>query len=204
MKNTVFIFLILMISSCEKDDSVSQVKYAYLNETLRTNFAFNKGSYWVYQNSTNEIDSVVLINSKTGFTSPCPRNQCAKNEFIELNFSSVTKKTSYNHYLMSNYIKYNGGGDWGEDGQPVYISEKESNFEFNGLIVGKTLDSLMILNTMYYNIEKMSVRAERQFQKEFKYNRDLYFVPSVGVVRQVIYDPVNGTETWDLKNYRIE
>jgi len=193
-----------MISSCKKNDPVSEVQYTYLNKSLKSNFTFNEGSYWVYQNQTMQKDSVVLTNSKTGFTSTCPGNDCSKSEFIALTFNNVTRGTSFNHYLISSYIKYNGGGAWGQYGQPIYITGENLGYEFNGLVVGEKLDSLLVMNVMYYNVEKMSVNADEQFQHVFEFNRDFYFVPSIGIVKQVIYDTINGTETWELKSSRIK
>lgn len=57
---------------------------------------------------------------------------------------------------------------------------------------------------MFYNVEKMYVQADKQYQNEFEYDRCFYFAPSIGIVRTVINDTVNGTITWDLKNYNIQ
>tara|TARA_B110001469_G_C9502648_1_gene250905 strand:+ start:63 stop:674 length:612 start_codon:yes stop_codon:yes gene_type:complete len=203
MRNIVFILLVLMITSCKKDELENQINYSYINETLKSNFSFDEGSYWVYQDQAMNIDSIVLINHETGFTSTCP-GACSRNEFIELTFENLTQRTSFNHYLLSDFTRYNGGGSWGQNGQPIYILDRDEEYEFNGLTVGERLDSLMILNTIFYNLEKMSVHADMQYQNEFEFDRDFYFVPSVGIVREVIYDTINGTKIWDLKNYYIE
>jgi hypothetical protein len=204
MRNLIIIFLILMISSCKKNEPEGEIRYSYINETLKNNFNFNEGSSWIYQDQSLNLDSVVLANYQTGFTSICPDNECSRNEFVKLTFENLTQGTSFNHYLLSNFTRYNGGGSWGQDGQPIYILGKAESYGFNGLIVGEKYDSLLILDEMFYNVEKMSVNADMQFQIEFEYDRDFYFVPTVGIVRSVIHDTVNGTLTWDLKNYNIE
>lgn len=50
----------------------------------------------------------------------------------------------------------------------------------------------------------MYVQADKQYQNEFEYDRCFYLAPSIGIVRTVINDTVNGTITWDLKNYNIQ
>lgn len=204
MKSIVFILLILLICSCEKDEPEDKNRYSNINETLKNNFSFIEGSYWVYQDGALNMDSVVLVNRETGFTSSCPDNACFQYEFVKLKFDNVIKGTSFNHLLISDYIKYNGGGDWGQNGQPIFIHDKAKGHRFNGLTVCEKIDSLIIFNTTFYNVEKMSIQADMQFQPKFQYDREFYFVPSIGIVRMVINDTVNGTIIRDLKNYNIE
>ncbi|UTW65502.1 hypothetical protein KFE94_12670 [bacterium SCSIO 12643] len=204
MQNLLFLLFILFISSCKKEEPVSQVKYNYLNQNLKTDYSFNPNSYWVYENQNSNIDSVVLVNQETGFTSVCPQNDCARNEFITLTFKSMSRGVSFNQYLMSNFIRYNGGGTFGQHGQPIHILNRDQGYQFNGLVVGEVFDSLQVSNTMYYNVEKMTVQADQQFQKKFDYDRDFYFVPSIGIVRIVIHDHKQGVITWDLKRYHLE
>jgi hypothetical protein len=193
-----------MIYSCNKECQENQITYSYIDESLKSNYSFNEGSYWIYEDQAMNVDSVVLTNHETGFTSTCPDNSCSTYEFIELTFNNVTQETFFNHYLMSRHIKYNGGGEWGQNGQPIYINDKEEGYEFNGLVVERVLDSLMISNTIFYNVEKMNIQVDMQYQNEFEFDREFYFVPSIGIVRTIINDTINGTIIWDLKNYYIE
>lgn len=110
----------------------------------------------------------------------------------------------FNHYLAFNSIKYNGGGDWGQEGQPIFLLNQEEGYFFNGLLVGEKLDSLLILNEMFYEVQKMSVETDLQFQNEFEYDTDFYFSESVGIVRIVIHDTTNGMRTWNLTRRHLE
>lgn len=204
MRTLTCLFVILILSSCKKDETQNRITRSYLNESLKEHFSFNESSYWIYQNQSMNIDSVVVSNYKTGFTTVCQLDFCNEEEYIKLTFKNVTQGTSYNHYLLSNYIKYNGGGDWGQYGQPIFLLEGDEGYEFNGLVVSQKFDSLFVLNKMYYEVEKMSIEADMQYQNEFQFNRDFYFVPSVGIIRTVIHDTTNGAIIWDLKNYNIE
>jgi hypothetical protein len=53
---------------------------------------------------------------------------------------------TYNHYYLSDFIRYNGGGSWGEYGQPIYLLDREFGYEFNGLLVSEKIDSILILS----------------------------------------------------------
>lgn len=204
MKKLIYILLILILSSCNKDEPGNETTYSYLNPTLESDYSFQEGSYWVYQDQGMNQDSVVLINFETGFTSTCPDNACARREFIKLNFENITHGLTYNHYFMSDFIRYNGGGAWGQDGQPIFILDRNEGYEFNGLVVRESIDSLIVLNETFYDIKKMSVIADKQYQVEFDYDMDFYFSPSIGVVKFIEYDTLSGAKIWELENYNIE
>ena len=201
MKTLIYLVFILIFIGCRKD-TTETVNYTYLDESLKSKFSFNEGSYWIYQDQLQNIDSVVLTIKENGFTHSCPG--CSRNEFIELIYTSQKNGTDFNHYLMADFIRYNGGGDFGQNGQPIYITKREEGYEFNGLIVGKVLDSLVILNATFYNVEKMSVQADSQYQREFEFDTDIYFAPMVGIIREVIFDSINGTTTRDLKRFNLK
>lgn len=204
MKKLTYIFLILILISCKKNEPANQTIYRYINPILKSDYSFHEGSYWVYQDQAMNEDSVALINIETGFTSNCPDNACPRNEFIKLNFKNINHGLNYNYYLMSDFIRYNGEGDWGQDGQPIFILDRNEGYEFNGLVVGESIDSLIVLNETFYDIKKMRVIADKQYQVEFNYDMDFYFSPSIGVVKFIEYDTLSGAKIWELKKYNIE
>jgi hypothetical protein len=195
---------VILISACKESDIPSSTNYTYIPEELKTQFVFEKGSYWIYEDNNGNIDSVIIIESDSGFTSICPDNGCPLREYIKLVFQNVTKNEHFNYYFIDQVIKYNGGGNWGQEGQPIYIWNWEIGENSNGLTLIASYDSIEILDNMFYNIDVMEVTAKDQFQVEFEFNTDLYFSPYIGVIRRVIHDTINGTETWDLKNYNIK
>ncbi|MCF8277299.1 MAG: hypothetical protein K9J17_11245 [Flavobacteriales bacterium] len=198
------ILFVLTLNSCSKDDPTRQADYSYLDESFKQNFVFNEGSYWIYQDQSMNMDSVVLAHCDSGFTSNCPKNACDLNQYVSLTYENVTQGTVFNHYLIFNSIKYNGGGEWGQDGQPIFLVNQEEGYFFNGLLVGEQIDNLLILNEVFYNVQKMSVQADFQYQSEFEYDTDFYFSETVGIVRIVIHDTINGTQTWNLKRRHLE
>lgn len=206
MKNIIFVIFFIAIStiSCEKENVKSETSYTYILKELRTEYIFNVGSYWVFQDSAGNLDSIVLSHVETGFTSFCPDNGCSINEYTTMIYNNVTRNMLYNHYFMMDFVRYNGGGDWGQDGQPIFIYDAQLGYEFNGVEVTGKQDSLEIMNNVYYDVIRMTIDANRQFQKEFEYNTDLYFAPHVGLIKKVSYDTVNGIQTWELLRYQIK
>ena len=105
---------------------------------------------------------------------------------------------------MEKAIKYNGGGNWGQEGQPIYTWNREIGESSGGLALITKYDSLEILDSIFYNVDLMTITAEEQFQTEFEFNTDFYFSPYIGVIRKVIHDTINGTKTWNLKRYDVK
>ena len=204
MKYYIIILVIVISFSCKKEDSLPETTYEYVSTELKSKFLFHKDSYWLFENHKSGIDSITLVNVETGFTQPCPHNGCPRNEFFTLTYQNQTQNISYNHYYYSNFIRYNGGGNWGENGQPIYLLNRNTGYEFNGLLVGEKYDSLEVSSLFYYNVEKFTIIAKDQYQNEFDFDTDLFFSPHIGIIRMVINDTINGPETWDLIRYKIE
>lgn len=120
-----------------------------------------------------------------------------------MNLLDVTKSIVSNYYYMSDYIKLNGGGDYSEKGQPIFMYNESVNYEFNGAQIIAKIDTLTILGKVYNNITKIKITASEQYQHEFSYDTYLFFVDNYGLIRQEINDTINGYETWNLKRYLI-
>lgn len=194
------LILIIGIASCKKaEDPPIQYPPTNLNASLKSDFVFSEGDYWVYQNQALNEDSIILLSVDSSFTSSGP-SCCpvSPEENFTLQYNSVSTGNSFNHYLIRNYIKYNGGGENGELGQPIFIVDKTEGYSFNGLTVAATLDSLEVDETVFLDVIEMHIDADSQHQQEFDFDTELYFVPSIGVVKKVIHDSVNGTQTWEL------
>lgn len=203
MRNVTYILLILNFLSCKKNNDVYKESLSYIDSTLKNQYLFQDGSYWVYQDQLMNIDSIVLLNSDSGLTSICPDNGCERNEFAIMNFKNISHNISFNLYLLSNFIRYNGGGQWGQNGQPIFILNSNEGNGFNGLSVGEHYDSIVVLSNTYFDVTKMLVSANNQVQKEFEYDIDLFFAPYIGIIKVIEFDTINGTRTMELKNYNI-
>lgn len=60
------------------------------------------------------------------------------------------------------------------------------------------------MNNVFYDVEIMTITANKQYQNEFEFNTDFFFSPHIGIIRKVTHDTVNGLETWNLKQYNIK
>ena len=202
----IFILGLLLIFSysCIKNEEINSTNYAYISEELKENLIFKQGSYWIYENNINELDSIVLIDIDSGYTSTCPDNACAINEYIKLIYKNTTQNFTYNHYYLRNFIRYNGGGDWGQDGQPIYVGGYNIDEGFNGVVLTDKYDSIEIMNRVYYDVEVMTISASFQYQNEFDFNTDFFFSPHIGIIRMVTHYTIDESQTWNLKRYKIE
>ncbi|MFK5856850.1 MAG: hypothetical protein QM503_12010 [Bacteroidota bacterium] len=204
LKILILGLLLTFSYSCNENDEVYSTNYVYISEGLKEKLIFKQGSYWIYENNINEIDSIVLIDIDSGYTSICPDNACALNEYIKLIYNNITQDFTFNHYYLRNFIRYNGGGDWGQDGQPIYAEDYQIDEGFNGLVLTDKYDSIEIMNSIYYDVEVMTIIANFQYQDEFNFNTDLFFSPHIGIIRMVTYDTIYGPNIWNLKRYKIE
>jgi len=200
----ILLTLILFVQSCKKEQEYFEPNtYYYLSEEFKDEFLFSAGSYWVYRNNQNETDSIVLEQIETGFTSGCPDNLCGIREFYELTYNNTDQGLTYNNYYTPYLIKYNGGGSFGHNGQPIFFHTGELGDGYHGAMIIDHFDSLAILGHVFYSVDVIKVTAEDQYQNEFEYDTELYFSPYVGLVKQVTFDTINGTGTWELDRYHI-
>lgn len=200
MRIARLLFLSFILFGCDKSTPREVIKN-FVDAELKHNYSFNEGSYWVYEGPDSRLDSVILMNATSGFTNPTPNYSIM--EYFTYRYHSFKTGKGFNHYYTTNFIRYNGGGDYGQNGQPIFILEKNEGNEFNGLLVGESLDSMLIFGEVFYNVQKMTVIASNQYEPVFKHDRDFYFSPGVGIVKYVIKDTVFGVEEWSLKKYHL-
>ncbi len=205
-KESLFIILLLLLISCQKDTNKDDTVYLDVDEQLKNQYHFLKGSYWVYENQDFERDSISIKNQQSGFTHACPFD-CPRKEFINTTFYSSASLDTFNYYLIESDIKYRGGGSHGHLGQRIFNTSLAPGEALNALQLVENLDSLSIGATTFYAVQHFKVIAKDQLDNHeapiFNYDRDFFFVPDVGLVRQIIQDSLNGPVVWDLKDYFI-
>lgn len=201
MKLYICLTIFIVLVSCKKNEEVDlNPNFGKLDTEFINEFSFNENSYWIYQNQNMTLDSVQLINKELGITSPIPKGGTISSEYIKMKFVNHTSGEEHNHYLYSNTIKYNGGGPWGELGQPIFVYKENG---FNGVSEFEHYDSLMVANKMYYDVEVWRLIASTQYQNEFEFDTDFYFCKSIGIIKTISYDTILGTNTIDLLRYRL-
>jgi hypothetical protein len=193
-----FFFLLISCALYSCIEREIQPSRAYIYPEIKNYFDFAPGSYWVYEDATMNLDSIVLGFKNRGFSQGCPEV-----EFSQVHYFIPGDTVMYDNYLSLDMIRYNGGGSFGEEGQPIYLFGKEEGFQLNGLTVGAQLDSLEIFDHVFYDVAIMHIDSESQFQQEFEYDTDLYFSPGIGIIRTITYDTVNGTQEKNLLRYDV-
>ena len=198
----------IAITSCSKDKRLNNsrtTKYFYLSEGIKQ-FKFEAGSYWIYQNDANSaIDSVVVTSTENGFfssTPPVHGNSGSKSEFYKMNLKSFATDLTYNHYLTEYSLKRNGGGEYGEDGQPILVNNMDTLEVFYGLKTIAKLPTMTINGYTFNNVTETKIIASQQHLQTFQNDTYLYFTASVGLIKKVT-DLGNGNfETWSIKRWK--
>ena len=211
MKYRTILFTFLALASiigCRKDSNKITYHTTYVNDTILTKYFFKQGTYWVYENQSNFLDSVIVTSETNGFTTiPCPHccpgGGSSRDEFYKMNLLNFTNNIVSNYYYESNYIKLNGGGEYGQLGQPIFIYNGAVNHSFNGATIIDKYDSMTLLGTKFHNITKMKITAELQYQNEFLFDTYLYFADDFGLIKKEINDTINGFQSWNLKRSHI-
>lgn len=211
LMNRTFLISILALAlliGCKKESKEITYYTTYVNTAMLTKYFFKPGTYWVYEDQSNFNDSVIVTGGTNGFTTiPCPHGcpggVITRYEYYEMNLFDFTNNITSNHYYMSNYIKLNGGGEYGQLGQPIFMYDRAVNYSFNGAKVIDKYDSMTVSGIKYYNITKMKITASLQFQKEFLFDTYLYFADNFGIIKKEINDTINGYQTWNLKRSHI-
>lgn len=213
MKNSIIILLFCStFIQCHKDDKpsadpASQTEYHYIQESIKP-FEVKANSYWVYKNdSTGVQDSISVLSTETGmiWTIPQAHGQGGgtQSEYYKINLKSFSNNTYYNDYILNNYIKRNGGGTWGQDGQPIYMANSNVGTSFNGMEISSKLNSLNVNGITFTNVTKIKITTANQIQPEFSNDTYLYFVDTVGLIKKDIVLGINNIESWTIKNWKI-
>lgn len=133
----------------------------------------------------------------------CPDYQ----EYYLMEYYSHSYDYSFNEYIITEYWKRNGGGEYGHLGQPImhigqYAQYPEIGNGFNGYEIIDILDSLEVAGVIFYDVVVSRIYEDQQYQYEFEYNTDLYFAPDVGIVREEYIDNLGNNHVWDLINFQ--
>jgi len=191
MKIKIFIYILfaILFLGCDREKDVPIVVTThYVDSALLAEYYFDRGSYWVYTNQLMHFDSVFILNTAQGMNRiPCPHGcpggKVSQYEYYKMDLKSQFKG-QYNYYFLGGHIKKNGGGQWGELGQPIFFYNANVGDEFNGVTVTAKYDSLLVENKNYYEVTKTHVTADEQYQQEFDFNTDLYFSANIGLIKK--------------------
>lgn len=210
-----FFLIVITINSCKDECSKVTTRYDITPELK--DFYFKKGTYWVYEDTTNHVvDSQFVYSDSIGYSYSTTRGEkggyCSVSHqffgsYVQSNFSTG-KIDSFKYGTYANGIyellliitrvskPYNANIILWLN-KPV--GQIQSNIKYNG-IVTQNINGLSYNNVYWYSV----IVGTGLGPDYFKYNTDYYFVPKIGVVKKVEFGTPSGTRTWMLKRYFIQ
>jgi hypothetical protein len=211
MKIITLIILSIFFLSCNKnkgnlDQTISsEVTYRYLNEEINP-YKFKLGSYWIFENdTTGALDSIAVLYIENDFYWSTPAlngNAGTKTEYYKINLKSFYANKSFNDFLTHNFIKRNGGGEYGTFGQPIFIANSAIGTVFNGMEIMPKISALPISGHIFNAVDVVKINASNQIQVEFTNDTYLYYSDSIGLIKKVTY-LANTIDSWSLKRCHV-
>ena len=126
-------------------------------------YVFRTDSYWIFKNdSTGLVDSLAVIEFDSGsYWRPPPVHGAPgqKWEYYNLVVKNFTDSNIYNEFLDRNCIRRNGGGDYGELGQPILIADGVDGDGYNGMEIIDILPELDLRGRTLFNVKEVKVTA---------------------------------------------
>ena len=174
--------VVLVFTSCKKEEPCSS-KVSGLQQPVHTCLSpvmFDKGSEWVYQDTSSSAQENVSVSSWNGESSK--DHKCGS-------YSAFL----YIHYSSSKY------GNYTEKYHKEDIFENDSGNLIYSCQGAEILDSLVVLGTTYYQVKKVT---DISYSYTFP-DKELYWADSIGIVRKVFYDEMGNTTTYDLQSYQV-
>ena len=213
MKNPILLVLFsLAFVKCHKDEKPAatdtpETVYHYIEQSIKP-FEVKTNSYWVYKNdSTGVQDRVSVLSTETAmiWTIPQVHGQGGgtQSEYYKINLKSFLNNTYYNNFILTNFMKINGGGTYGQEGQPIYMANSAIGTSFNGMEIINKLNSLNINGVTFNNITKIKITSSNQYQQEFINDTYLYFIDTVGLIKKETVLGLNNIESWSIKRWKI-
>ncbi len=214
MKKTHLIFIVissLSVMFCNKNEekslTPSEIKIEYLQQSI-TPYKFKTGSYWVYENDTSGIlDSVIVLNTENDFYWSVPQvhgKNGIKSEYFKINLQSLLTNIIYNDYLTYNFIKRNGGGEYGNKGQPIFVTNSSIGYGFSGMVINSKFPNIIIKNHNFSNVVVSKITSVNQYQIEFTNDTYLYYSDSIGLVKKITQINSSNIDSWSLKRWNIK
>ncbi len=206
MKYFLFLSTALFLFSCQKEDVEISKEYHYISEGFKSSYLFSPDSYWIYEDDSSDIDSVVLAHVEGSFFPDfCRKDYCKTRrmrQFYFMEFKNITLGVWHNYLLISNNIKINGSPHNERNGQPIYMHTRPIGFTFNGAGIEEKFDTFQLGENVFMNVTRVRISAANQYQPVYEFDTDLYFADGVGIIRKVVFDTL-GTKTSDLVRYNV-
>jgi hypothetical protein len=207
--------MVVLLASCQKE-----LPYYSISDDMKQLFAYQQGSYWIYQNdSTDFIDSTYVIsyyrNNSDNFYPGMTReiiSICFKSQFLSdfeigyfcpgPNCLTIARKVIDSNDTLSREIQ----------GPIAYFAGWEPNMKiYSQNCLGDCMFSFRIIptdtinNTIYSNIiySKMISIDSTDTNPDF-YFREIHFAKNIGILKYVeTIKYYNIHRSWSLKKYNV-
>ena len=124
-------------------------------------------------------------------------------EYYKLNLKSFLTDSIYNNYLTSNAVYKNGGGEYAEEGEPIFMVNSNVGAGFYGMKIDSKLSSVTLNANIFNTVDKVKITAAAQWNKEFTNDTYLYFTQNIGLIKTETVLGTNNIEAWSLKRWKI-
>jgi hypothetical protein len=209
-KNPIFILLIaagiLISSSCKKEDSKGDPVLEPISHNMDS-YLFKTGTWWVYGlEGTQTFDTVTITGTESGeFWSELAINGSngVKAAYYKMEIKSSASNTTGNYYVAFDYMRKNGGGYYGEFGQPILFSGHPQGYGFSGAKIDTIYSNFIVSLWPFFSVVKMKITSAEQYQTEYPKDTYLYFAPGFGLIRKDVIQDVGDVDVWLIKSYNI-
>lgn len=196
--NAIFIVSACLFYGCSKD-------YDYIDQVVKDYCIFEKGSYWIYQDSiTKGVDSVLLRQSLLECREVYVEWGRHLDEFYESEYGHYLSDTSIICYSLLDphrvyhyrIIGFNSGMQDVEKNPILHIS-------FIDFII-PDLDSYSIEKNVFNNVK---ITLEKNIFNDFtsNYSTKCYWAKDIGLIRYEIYNANNEIlNTYNLIRYNVK
>jgi len=177
---SAFIALSMIITACRKEEAEPTVEHHLSNATQA--YAFHTGTYWVYEDTATAMtDSVCIVSTESGTVwNPPPIHGAAgaKHDFYNVIMESSYTGLTFNDYLIGGVIRRDGGGEYGQYGQPIWMETQHVPYGFNGMEVVAFHPQLIVRGGTFTQVTETHVVAADQYQHAFDQDMAFFFVPN--------------------------
>jgi len=216
-KQILFLLLLNCVFSCKKDPTYPDERISVPQVLLDYGY-FQKGTYWIYQDSTSlDIDSVYVTSSQqsTFITTPDP----SRPYHGYFGTYDVYSKSSFDgmqyHYSVETATSFNGPCGIVEDrmnnmnyGTETWLMTdyfvsgqtflSDPSYTYAAVVYENQYDSLKVLNTYFKNV--MLFRDGKNATQNNSVT-NTYIAKNIGIIRK---EYLNFHEVWNLIRYHIQ
>lgn len=163
-------------------------------------FYFPKGSYWIYKNQNNEVDTLKLVSARKSIQGGAPEDGASVEEILieyeAKNFSRFTAKTYWHTKSRVEFCCLFRNKNYFID-----LSSENEKTNYSGCNVAVNWhqeDSIIVRDITYYNVHVVEVDSNDFYTQQTDPSL-CYFVKNVGMIKKKLF---NGT-VWEIVEYKI-